>query len=133
MALETLKNVEKIDGFGVIDLDTARLDPAFFDADAKFDWEKFDKHRENFPVSICHSQNMISFKIQKGPIKEVGANGCQVDTIIAAALRIVEGLNENYPCDENKEVISFLAAALTTLENRRLNIERRGVEGFAVA
>ena len=133
MALETLKGVEQIDGFNLIDLDAAKTDSQFFDTNGNFDWENFDMYRQDFPVSICHSQNMISFKLQKGPVKEVGLNGCQVDTIIAAALRIVEGLNENYPCDENKEVISFLAAALTTLENRRLNIERRGVEGFAVA
>ena len=133
MALETLKGVEQIGGFGVIDLDTVRLDPAFFDADAKFDWEKFDKHRENFPVLICHSQNMISFKIQKGPIKEVGVNGCQVDTIVAAALRIVEGLNEKFPCAENEAAMEHLSKALEAMENRRLNRKKRGVEGFALA
>lgn len=133
MALETLKGVEKIDGFGVIDLDTARLDSAFFDADAKFDWEKFDKHRENFPISICHSQNMISFKIQKGPIKEVGVNGCQVDTIIAAVLRIIEGLNEKFPCAENGKAMEHLAKALEALNDRKNNRIARNVEGLNIA
>lgn len=133
MALETLKGVEKIDGFDVIDLDTARLDSAFFDADAKFDWGKFDKHRENFPISICHSQNMISFKIQKGPVKEAGVNGCQVDTIIAAALRIIEGLNEKFPCEENGKAIEHLAGALEALNDRKNNRIARNVEGLNIA
>ena len=33
-------------------------------------------------------------KIQNGPIKENGVNGCQVDTIIEATKAIIEGLNK---------------------------------------
>jgi len=75
MALETLKGFESINGEKVIDLDCAKTDPMFFDAEGNFDWGKFDEHREEFPISVSHSQNMVSFKIQKGPIKEVGKNG----------------------------------------------------------
>lgn len=129
MALETLKGLESCNGENVIDLDSAKLDPMFFDAEGNFNWEKFDEHRKEFPISICHSQNMISFKIQKGPIKEVGKNGCQVDELVAVALRIITKLNNQFPCKENESAMSHLAQALSDLEDRRKDRELRGVEG----
>jgi len=130
MALETLKDFESFNGEKVIDLDCAKLDPMFLDKEGNFNWEKFDEHRKDFPISICHSQNMISFKIQKGPIKEVGKNGCQVDEMIAVALRIITGLNNQFPCEENEKAMIELASALSSLEDRRKNRELRGVEGL---
>jgi len=129
MALETMKGVESIGGFNVVDLDAAKCDPRFFDTVGNFNWSAFDKFRKDYPVSICHSENMISFKIQEGPIKEVGVNGCQVDTIIATVLRIITKLNEQHPCDENQSAMMHLAQALSDLEDRRKNRELRGVEG----
>ena len=129
MALETLKGVEQIDGFNLIDLDAAKTDSQFFDTNGNFDWENFDMYRQDFPVSICHSQNMISFKLQKGPVKEVGLNGCQVDTIIATALKIIYKLNEQLPCVENELAMEHLAEAMAALDDRRRNRELRGVEG----
>lgn len=129
MALETLKGVESINGEKVIDLDCAKTEPMFFDAEGNFDWGKFDEHREEFPISVSHSQNMVSFKIQKGPVKEVGKNGCQVDALIATALRIITGLDNIFPCEENKSAMMHLACALSSLEDRRTNRELRGVEG----
>ena len=129
MALETLKGIEQIDGFNVVDLDAAKTDSQFFDKDGNFDWENFDMYRKDFPVSICHSENMISFKLQKGPIKEHGLNGCQVDTIIATALRIITKLNEKFPCVQNVQAMHFLADALSALDDRRRDRELRDVEG----
>lgn len=129
MALETLKGIEQIDGFNVVDLDAAKTDSQFFDKDGNFDWENFDMYRKDFPVSVCHSENMISFKLQKGPIKEVGVNGCQVDTIIATALRIITKLNEKFPCAQNVQAMHSLAAALSALDDRRRDRELRDVEG----
>lgn len=135
MALETLKGVEQIGGFNVVVMDELRAKyPEKFNESGGMDYKWFEKEIRPFNfIYVRNDVNSIAFTVQKGPIKEVGVNGCQVDTIVAAALRIVEGLNESYPCDENKEAISFLAAALTVLENRRLNREKRGVEGFSLA
>ena len=113
MALETLKGVEKIGGFEV----------------KRVNWNMPPGHF----VEVCDLANAITFKIQNGPIKEVGVNGCQVDTIIAAAKEILSGLNDKFPCPENEQAIRHLGEALTELENRRLNRESRGVEGFGVA
>ena len=74
MALEALEGVEEIDGFKV------------------HDYGKSERAKDDF-ISISHEWNKIEFQIQNGPIKEVGVNGCQVDTIVEAVLRIVSGLN----------------------------------------
>jgi len=110
MALETLKGVTKIGGFEV----------------------GINPHKDDIRKVFIHNhpdRNEISFIIQKGPIKEVGVNGCQVDTIIEVAKFIIEGLNENYPCRENAMVITKLDEALLWLMKRKLDREARSVEG----
>lgn len=130
MALNSLKGLKTINGENVIDLDCSKLDPMFFDSEGNFDWTKFDEYRKDFPISICHSLNMISFKIQDGLIKEFGKNGCQVDALIAVALRIITGLNNEFPCKQNESAMHNLASALSDLEDRRKDRELRGVEGL---
>ena len=116
MVIETLKGVEKIDGFNVVH--SIRSDEQL-----KTD----DKTRF---VEVCHSNNTITFRIQEGPVKENGVNGCQVDTLIQAARLMLFKLNEKFPCDENDQAIDMLGGAIRALENRRLNREKRGVEGL---
>ena len=119
MALETLKDVKEIDGFKVV---REKLD--------NMSWDEFDKLRNDYPINITDSMNCISFKIQNGPIKENGINGCQVDTIIAAAKLIIEGLNKKIACRENAMVITKLDEALMWSKKRKEDREKRGVEGF---
>ena len=112
MALETLKGVEEIGGYEVNHYSSKEqlgLISRFIDID--------------------HEHNTISFKIQNGPIKENGVNGCQVDTLIHAAKTILEGLDKNYPCLENGMAINKLQAALAWLNERTRNRQERGVEG----
>lgn len=70
---------------------------------------------DNF-IEINDEHNAITFKIQNGPIKEHGVNGCQVDILIHTALTIVEGLNANFPCEENGQVITNLKRAILFLD-----------------
>lgn len=119
MALETLKDVLEIDGFKVI-----RGKPE------EMSWDEFDKTRADCPIHITDKINSISFKLQNGPIKEVGVNGCQVDTLIAAAQLIIAGLNKEFPCFENRIVIEKLNSALYWLNSRKENRVVRGVEGL---
>lgn len=109
MALETLKDVKEIGGFDV----------------KRVIWE----HPNNNYIEINDFHNAITFKIQNGPIRENGINGCQVDTLIEAAKLIIEGLNKQYPCRENSLVITKLDEALLWLMKRKLDREKRGVEG----
>lgn len=111
MALETLMGVEKIGNFEV----------------KIVEWEQ----PENNFIEINHKHNAITFKIQNGPIKEAGLNGCQVDTIIDVAKLMIEGLNNKFPCLENELAIEKLSGALLALKIRKKNREERGVEGLS--
>lgn len=131
MALETLKDVTEIDGFKVANMDKLKEEfPALVEPSGQLNWEKFEKDvRPTHPIQYRPDKNSISFTLQNGPIKEVGVNGCQVDTLIATALRIIHGLNEKFPCRENSLAETKLAEALHWLDARKRNREKRGVEG----
>ena len=83
-------------------------------------WRQPDDHF----IEVNDEANAITFKLQNGPI-----NGCQVDTIIEAAMMVLEGLNEKFPCVENQLAINRLEEALIWLEARTSDRKRRGVEG----
>ena len=116
--LKTLSGVEKIDGFKIIR-----------DKPEGMSWDEFDKIRTEYPINITEKINSISFKLQDGPVNVVGLNGCQVDTIIAAAMLMISGLNKEFPCFENRIVIEKLNSALYWLNSRKENRIARGVEG----
>lgn len=114
MALESLKGVTEIGGFKVQTAESAM---------------EYGVDETSF-ISIYHAGNSIAFKLQSGPIKEVGVNGCQVDTMIEAAILIIQGFNAKFPCEENAEAIQQLRHAIYWLSERRIDREKRGVEGF---
>ena len=122
MALETLKDVTSIGGFKVL-AERPRL------ADGTVDWNLFDKQRMDAPIYVDHAVNMISFRIQDGPIKENGVNGCQVDTMISATILIIRELNKKFHCRENDEALLSLNLSLIWLRKRKKDREKRGVEG----
>jgi hypothetical protein len=131
MALETLKGVTEIGGFSVVVMDDLReKHPEKFNESGAMDYKWFEKEVRpyNF-VYVRNDVNSIAFTIQNGPIKEVGVNGCQVDTLIEAAKKIIEGLNAKFPCDENRDAAIYLESALGCLALRKKNREARGVEG----
>lgn len=132
MAIETLKGVEKIDGFNVVVMDELREKyPDKFNEKGGMDYKWFEAEirPKNF-IYIRNDVNSIAFTIQKGPIKENGVNGCQVDTLVQAARLMLYKLNEKFPCDENEQAINALGEAVQALERRRLDREKRGVEGL---
>ena len=67
---------------------------------------------------------------QKGPVKEVGVNGCQNEDL----LRIVEDRlagfqSGEFACIENKIALEAVQQALEALESRTRDRTKRGVEG----
>ena len=131
MALETLKGITEIGGFGVVVMDELREKyPEKFNASGAMDygWFEADIRPKNF-IYVRNDKNSISFTIQNGPIKENGVNGCQVDTIIEAAKVILEGLDKSFPCYENSWAIGKLNEVLNCLKERKEDREKRGVEG----
>lgn len=109
MALETLRGVEHINGHTV----------------KRVEWNQ----PEGNHIEVNDKSNAITFKIQDGPIKEVGINGCQVDELVSTALLIVKGLNAKFPCDENVKAMTALYDAYSWLQQRKHKREIRGVEG----
>lgn len=109
MALETLKDVKKINGFAVT--------------------RGVSNFSPNRPIFINDEANQLAFQIQKGAIKEVGVNGCQINEVVAIAKLIIEGLNAKFPCRENSMAITKLDEALMWLDKRTKDREERGVEG----
>jgi hypothetical protein len=123
MALETLQGVTEIGGFKVLQERPKKRD-------GSVDWDLFDEQRKINPIYVDHEVNMISFRIQNGPIKEVGVNGCKVETMIEAAKMLFEKLNEILPSRENAMVITKLDEALLLSLKRKLDREQRQVEGY---
>ena len=131
MALETLKDVKEIDGFELVHMDNLReTNPEMFHESGQMIYEKFEKDiRPNKFLYARRDKNSITLTMQNGPIKEVGVNGCQVDTLVALAIKIVEGLNRKFPCKENFDALILLEAGLKRLKDRKKDREQRGVEG----
>lgn len=114
MALETLKDVNQIGKEKISHIDDVAI--GFY---------------ENEHIWVNHKTNTVAFKIQNGPIKEVGVNGCQVTDMIRVAKHIIVNLNEKYPSHENTKTIDALAEALEWQDKRTRDREARGVEGFS--
>lgn len=75
----------------------------------------------------------ISFKKQVGAIKEHGVNGLQIDDLIELSKNIIQSLNEKFPCRENSMVITKLDEAQLWLHKRKIDREKRNVEGTSQA
>ena len=121
MALETLKDVTNIDGFEV---------ERIVDFDLELEGHITKEAVNKVGVAIHDKSNTIVFKIQNGPIKENGVNGCQVDTLIAVAKQMLLKLNENFASHYNTSAIAHLEGAYNALKARKLDREKRGVEGY---
>jgi len=122
MALEVLKGVEEIGGFKIV-----RVKPP------EMSWDDFDKTRDEFPINITERMNTISFRIQNGPIKEVGINGCDITTLIEAAKVLIEKHNEKHPHMYNISSVHYLDQAIRYQDLRTQEREARGVEGTSQA
>lgn len=135
MALDTLKGIKKLGEFPIVVMDDLRaLHPDKFNDTGAMDYKWFEKEiRPHHFVYVRHDVHSLSFTLQHGPVKEVGVNGCQVDTVIEAAKTILEGLNRQFPCRENSIAITHLDDALHWLEHRKKDREKRSVEGLSKA
>jgi hypothetical protein len=71
----------------------------------------------------------VTFQVQSGPIKQFGVNGCQIDDVIAWAKEKIEEFNKAFPCRENSMIVTKLDEALLWSIKRKLDREKRQVEG----
>ena len=72
----------------------------------------------------------IEIQLQNGAIKENGINGCQIDDVIELTKNIIQSFNNRFPCYENSMIITKLDEALLWSLKRKLDREKRGVEGL---
>lgn len=129
MALETMKGVKEINGEKILQ---ERIYLPCADGDKpEVNWPATDEARKHYPIFVDHDVNMISFRIQNGPIKEVGKNGCQVEDIIAVSKHMVEELNKKFPCRENSMIITKLDEAIMWSKKRTADRLSRNVEGLS--
>lgn len=110
MALETMKDVKEING--------VEITRTYSNIDGRH-------------IFVDDEANLIAFKIQNGPIKEAGKNGCQVEDMIAVSKHIVEQLNAKYPCRENAMIITKLDEAIMWSKKRTQDRLNRNVEGLS--
>lgn len=104
--------------------------PDKFNESGQMDSKWFE--RDIRPFHFCyirHDKNSITFTIQNGPIKYNGVNGCQVDTLIHTAKKMIEGLNEKFPSEYNEAAVIGLDIAIESLGARTRDREKRKVEG----
>jgi hypothetical protein len=71
----------------------------------------------------------LTFTIQDGPRKLFGTNGCQVDVLGEAFLRIIENFDKQFPCVENKAAVANVRSALGWLDKRTKRRSSQGIEG----
>jgi hypothetical protein len=67
---------------------------------------------------------------QNGPINEVGTNGITQEALITVCIDRLECFqNSEFACEENKEALQFLSAAVTILNSRTKRRIDEGTEG----
>ena len=57
-------------------------------------------------------ENVVTFKIQDGPIKEVGVNGIQAVDLLFFCKELFVSLNASFPCRENSLTITKIEEAI---------------------
>jgi len=76
------------------------------------------------------TQNCATINFQKGPVKEVGVNGCHNEDLIAIVIDRLQGFQESkYKCRENAIAITKLEEALMWLNKRTQDRINKGIEG----
>ena len=81
-------------------------------------------------IVVNHASNFVGFRIQNGPIKEMGVNGCQIDHVLAFTLTFLKCLNAENPNAHSKAAIKHIELAMFALRERARGIEKRAVEGL---
>ena len=69
------------------------------------------------------------FKLQNGPVKEKGVNGCQIDDVLQFCLQTLMDFNQCTPSRETSLAIVKIEEAIHWLKARTRDRTKRGVEG----
>lgn len=106
------------------------LYPEKFNESGAMDYKWFEAEiRPTKHIYVRNDVNSLSFTIQKGPIKEVGKNGCQIVDVLQFCKNMLETLNKTHPCRENAITITKLDEAIMWQDKRTADRTAREVEG----
>ena len=130
--LKSLEGLKEVNGYSIVNMgELKESNPELFpNGGAQMDYKVFEKtiRPSNF-IYYRPDVNSISFTIQDGPVGENGKNGCQVEELVALSKIMVETLDKEFPCEENKNIIYHLRNAMDEFERRTASRIKRGVEG----
>jgi len=84
-----------------------------------------------YPVTKVGDESVLAeIHFQKGPIKEVGLNGCQNEDLLDILIDRLSAFQVGaFACEENENALSGCRFALANLWKRTANRLDRGVEG----
>lgn len=71
----------------------------------------------------------VTFVLQRGPVREVGRNGCDLIDMLEFTRLTLEAFQAKFACRENAIAITKLQEAEMWLRERTRDREERGVEG----
>ena len=81
-------------------------------------------------ITFAISERFGRIKFQKGPIKEVGINGCTIEDLLAIVIHRLQGFQSGlFACRENALALTKIQEALHWLNHRTADRLSRGVEG----
>lgn len=107
-----------------------KLDPSdFVPSERSFPFCETPKDTNCVPF-IEIGEDYVTFRMQRGPIKEHGVNGCQIDDLIKFVADTITVLNKKFSCRENSLAITKLEEAWLWCQARKLDREARNVEGL---
>jgi hypothetical protein len=69
-------------------------------------------------IAINPFTNAITFQMQKGSVKDVGLNGCNLNAVISFCRQVLEVMNAQKPHEMNQRAIYNLTQAYIALEIR---------------
>jgi hypothetical protein len=74
----------------------------------------------------------LRIKLQNGPTKEVGENGCHIHDVVRIVHDMLVSLQEELPCAENVEAIKHIFTAYCYLTDRKLRRLEEGTLGYDI-
>lgn len=89
----------------------------------------FGAHHDYY-IYTKGDNRVAHIKFQRGPINEVGVNGCSIEDLLTIVIdRLSDFQDGEFKCKENEDALLFSAKSLKCLEDRTANRIKRNVEG----
>jgi len=80
-------------------------------------------------VFLGRDGRAVTFALQRGPVREVGHNGCDITDMLEFTRLTLEAFQAKFACRENAIAITKMQEAEMWLRERTRDREERGVEG----